>query len=78
MKRANKYIDETAPWTLAKNGDNERLATVMYNLAETGRILAVLLVPYLTSTPGLIWEQLGLDGSPSDAGWDTAKTWGAC
>ena len=76
VKRANKYIDETAPWTLAKNGDNERLATVMYNLAETGRILAVLLVPYLTSTPGLIWEQLGLDGSPSDAGWDTAKTWG--
>ncbi|MGI6129178.1 MAG: methionine--tRNA ligase [bacterium] len=76
VKRANKYIDETAPWALAKNGETERLATVMYNLAETGRILAVLLVPYLTVTPGRIWEQLGLTGSPADSGWEAAKTWG--
>lgn len=76
VKRANKYIDETAPWTLAKNGEMERLATVMYNLAEVGRILAVLLVPYLTTTPGRIWEQLGLTGSPADVGWDAAKKWG--
>ncbi|HHT70265.1 MAG TPA: methionine--tRNA ligase [Firmicutes bacterium] len=76
VKRANKYIDETAPWALAKEKEHERLATVMYNLAETGRILAVLLVPYLTSTPRLIWEQLGQADDPSAVGWDAAKHWG--
>ena len=76
VKRANKYIDETAPWALARNKEADRLATVMYNLAETGRILAVLLVPYMTSTPRLIWEQLGLSADPAAQGWAAAKKWG--
>ena len=49
--RANKYIDETMPWVLNKNGDKERLGAVLYNLAEAIRIGSVLLQPYLTETP---------------------------
>lgn len=56
----NKYIDLTAPWTLAKTDEGrERLKTVLYNLAESLRISAILLTPFLTSTPQKIFEQLG-------------------
>lgn len=62
LRRANKYIDETMPWVLAKNeSDRERLATVIYNLLETIRTAAVLLVPYIPSTAKAIFAQLGTD-----------------
>ncbi|MDR2046453.1 MAG: methionine--tRNA ligase [Clostridiales bacterium] len=54
----NKYIDETAPWTLDKNGDGERLNTVLYVLAETIRIIAVATEPFLPETSGKILESL--------------------
>ena len=57
----NKYIDVTAPWTLAKSeAGQERLKTVLYNLAESLRIVAILLTPYLTSTPNKMFAQLGV------------------
>ena len=56
----NKYIDVTAPWSLAKSeAGQERLKTVLYNLAESLRIVAILLTPYLTSTPAKMLVQLG-------------------
>jgi methionyl-tRNA synthetase len=62
LRRANKYIDETTPWVLAKNeADKPRLATVIYNLLETVRIAAVVLTPYLPSTAEKIFGQLGTD-----------------
>ena len=62
LRRANKYIDETMPWVLAKNeSDRERLATVIYNLLETIRTAAVLLVPYIPATAKNIFAQLGTD-----------------
>lgn len=61
LNRANKYIDETTPWVLAKNGDKERLGTVLYNLAETLRMCAVVLQPFLTSAPAKILDALGAD-----------------
>lgn len=84
--RANKYIDEKAPWNLAKltregaTADAERarqeLQTVLYNLAESLRLAAVLLVPFLVQTPEGIWQQLGISGSPRDLRWDEATAWG--
>ena len=59
FRRANKYIDETTPWTLSKNGDTERLATVIYNLLETIRVGAVMVEPFMPSTSVSILEQLG-------------------
>ena len=59
---SNKYIDVTAPWVLAKTEEGrERLKTVMYNLAECLRIVAILLKPFLTSTPGKMFAQLGTE-----------------
>ena len=72
--RANKYIDETAPWILAKNpAQAERLQAVMYNLAEALRIVAILIAPFVPVTAPKIYEQLGL-GKPesfmlADAVW---------
>ena len=60
----NKYIDMTAPWVLAKTDEGrERLATVLYNLAECLSIVGILLTPYLTSTPDKMFAQLG---TPAD------------
>ena len=62
LRRANKYIDETTPWILAKSeADRPRLATVIYNLLEVIRISAVLLTPYLPATAKKIFDQLGTD-----------------
>ena len=61
ISRANKYIDETAPWILAKDAAKaDRLKTVMYNLAETLRIVAILISPYIPTTSPKIYTQLGL------------------
>ena len=61
IARANKYVDETAPWTLAKNGDTEKLEAVMANLVETLRIIAILINPVMSQTAEKIFNQLGID-----------------
>ncbi|MEW9094545.1 MAG: methionine--tRNA ligase [Clostridiaceae bacterium] len=62
--RANKYIDETTPWILAKDEDKkERLGTVLYNLAESLRIVSVLLSAFLPETSGKINEQLNVEST---------------
>lgn len=61
ISRANKYIDETAPWILAKDESKRiRLATVMYNLLESIRISTTLLSAFMPSTMPKVWEQIGL------------------
>ena len=71
--KANKYVDERAPWNLAKQEDKSELATVMYNLVETLRILALLVKSFLPETGEKIWGQLGLTGIEEkalvDASW---------
>ena len=62
ISRANKYIDETGPWILAKDeAKAARLQTVMYNLAETLRVVAILIAPFIPSTSPKIYTQLGLE-----------------
>lgn len=61
-KRSNKYIDETMPWALAKDeSKRERLGTVLYNLLESIRFLAILLKPIMPETSEKIFEQIGTD-----------------
>jgi methionyl-tRNA synthetase len=77
VSRTNKYIDEAAPWALAKNPDlRERLNTVLYTMSETLRLVAVYLVPFLVETPDKIWKQLGLTGSPAALEYSDAVKWG--
>ena len=65
VTRANQYVDQTAPFKLAKDPlQARRLDEVLYNLAETCRVLAVLLWPFLPATAGKIYAQLGLIGTP--------------
>ena len=64
ISRANKYIDETAPWILAKDPANKpRLASVMYHLLETVRIAAGLLTPFMPDTAAEILRRIGADGA---------------
>ena len=76
IRRANKYIDENAPWVLAKDlaANGSRLAHVLYNLLETTRICGVLLTPFMPGSMDKLFAQLGV----GDEGrtWDSAARWG--
>jgi len=75
ISRANKYIDENAPWVLAKDDSNkERLATVLYNLLETIRIVAVFLNPVMPNTTVEIWRQIGADSNATS--WKSSEKFG--
>ena len=75
ISRTNKYVDETAPWVLAKDEANRaRLAAVMYNLCEAIRIISILVSPFLPHTAPKIQAQLG---APADVlSWEQAGEWG--
>ncbi|HSQ22022.1 MAG TPA: methionine--tRNA ligase [Coriobacteriia bacterium] len=60
IKYANRYIENAAPWTLAKEGDTERLAAVLYNALESVRIAALFTAPVMPATSAEIWRRLGL------------------
>ena len=75
IDRANKYIDETAPWALGKDENKrERLAAVLYNLLETIRICTTLLLPVMPDTCDKIFAKLGADEACRS--WDNANVWG--
>ena len=75
--RANKYIDENAPWVLAKDmeANGLRLAHVMYNLLETLRICAILLTPFIPTSAAEVLRQVGACEKCST--WDSAAAWGS-
>lgn len=73
IRRTNKYVDETMPWILAKENNKERLDTVLYNLAESLRTVAILINPFMTNTSKTILNQLGVIESLV---WEDASVWG--
>ena len=74
IRRSNKYVDETTPWILAKDEKNkDRLNTVLYNLAESLRIISVLINPFITNTSKEIIRQLGLE---EKVDWESSQKWG--
>ena len=76
IQRANKYIDENAPWALAKDPANRvRLATVMYHLLETIRICATLLMPFMPESAEKIFNQIG--ACQGCRTWEKANVWGS-
>ncbi len=77
ISRANKYIDENAPWVLAKDeAKRPRLARVMYNLLEVLRICGTLLIPFIPETSAKIFNQIGVENE-DQTNWDSAAQWGA-
>ena len=77
IQRANKYIDENAPWVLAKDleANGPRLAHVMYNLLEATRICGILLTPFMPERMEKLFAQVG---APAEAQtWESAGAWGS-
>lgn len=75
ISRANKYIDETTPWILARDEAKKvRLATVLYNLLETLRITSSLLVPFIPESAEKVFFQIG--AKVEDTSWENAGVWG--
>ncbi len=73
----NKYIDETAPWTLAKEEEQrERLGTVLYNIAEALRVITVLIFPFMPTTAEKIWVSLGIREDLHTQKIESIREWG--
>lgn len=77
ISRANKYIDETAPWALAKDeSKKQELANTMYNLVEALRVISGLIYPYMPTTAGKLWQQLNLPGTIEELHLADIEKWG--
>lgn len=77
VRRANKYIDETTPWILAKSVEDEgKLDTVLFNLCEAIRIVAVLIQPFMHHTADKIFVQLGVKEDTGLTRWESTKIFG--
>ena len=80
INKANKHIEDSQPWTLAKSGipeDTKKLDAVLYEVAESIRLSALLLIPYMPSTCQKIMTQLGITAKVEDMGLDSDGTWGS-
>ena len=76
IRRTNKYIDETQPWVLCKEDDKQAiLAGALYNVAESIRIISVMIQPFMTNAPKLIWQQFNIT-DPRLTEWESIKSWG--
>jgi methionyl-tRNA synthetase len=76
VNKANKYIDDAAPWSLNKDPQGkEKLATVLYNLAEVIRLCTVMCTPMMPSLPEKVWAQMGIEGQKEIQSWDSLQ-WG--
>jgi len=76
VTRANRYVEENAPWTLAKNKEMERLGTVLYNLSESLRQIALYLSPVMPGTSQQIWNALGLTLQITECREQEEREWG--
>lgn len=76
VSRCNRYVEETAPWNIRKQGPAERLNTVLYLLAEAVRIIGGLVVPFMPRTAEKIYEQLGLQDRFGSLTWKELGQWG--
>lgn len=76
VRRTNKYIDETQPWILIKDEAKQgELANALYHIAESIRIISIMLQPFMPNTPELIWNQFNIETGKL-VEWDATKEWG--
>jgi methionyl-tRNA synthetase len=76
VMRANRYVEENAPWTLAKNKNLERLGTVLYNLSESLRLIGLYLYPVMPSTSQKIWTAIGVGKQIAVCRLNEERQWG--
>jgi methionyl-tRNA synthetase len=76
VRRCNKYVEENAPWELAKNPEGKkRLGTVLYNLAESLRIITIVCAPFMPTVTAEMWKRLGL-GDFENVTFEQSREWG--
>ncbi len=75
VNKANKYIDDAAPWALNKAGEKSKLSTVLYNMCEVVRMVTVMVSPVMPGLPQRVWQQLGIEEKPELYTWDSLS-WG--
>ena len=71
VNKANKYIDDVAPWALNKAGETAKLATVLYNMTEVIRLVTVMVSPVMPGLPARVWAQLGMEASEALTSWES-------
>jgi len=76
VSRANRYVEENAPWTLAKDGKMGRLGSVLYNLAESLRLIGLYLFPVMPATSQKIWDAIGMNKQISACRFNEEQGWG--
>jgi methionyl-tRNA synthetase len=76
VRGANRYIDESGPWTLHKNGRREELDTVMYHILEALRCIGVLINPFMPGSARALLNSIGLPAEENDLRWDKLQTFG--
>jgi methionyl-tRNA synthetase len=76
VMRANRYVEENAPWTLAKNNDMARLRTVLYDLSESLRLIGLSLYPVMPLTSQKIWNAIGMDKQIASCRLNEEQQWG--
>jgi methionyl-tRNA synthetase len=76
VTRANRYVEENAPWSLAKKNDMDRLASVLYNLAESLRIIGLCLYPVIPGTSQKIWNSIGVGKEIGACLMNEDQAWG--
>lgn len=72
----NKYLDEKAPWRLAKEGKNRELEDSLFNVLEGLRFVSLLISPFMPTTAQIFWESLGMEGEVKKMVWDRELAWG--
>ncbi len=76
IRRTNKYIDETQPWILCKDEEKKgELANALYHVAESIRIVSIMIKPFMPNTPEKIWASFGIKEGEATT-WESTKTWG--
>jgi len=79
IAKVNQYLDQTAPWSLAKAKKRERrLASILYNALESLRIIAILIFPVMPQTGIEIWRRIGLEAQLQTQEFSQTKSWGQC
>ena len=77
VRAANRYVDASAPWALARDASNrERLGTVLYNILEAARICVLLSAPFVPAAARKMWAALGCPGEVATANLADAGAWG--
>jgi methionyl-tRNA synthetase len=77
IAKVNQYLDQTAPWSLAKEKKRQtRLATVLYNALESMRVIAILIYPVMPRTGVEIWRQIDPGAQLPEQDFSQAKLWG--